>query len=192
MARHRKEVSMPCIYLVRLNGEPKYIGYTKRTIQQRWNQHCYDAKVGSTTLLHEAIRVNPIESFSVEILHTGDDPDYVLSTMEPKLIKEWKTHHNNGGFNMNNGGKGCAEVCELTKRKMSLAKRGKQKSDETRKRMSNAKRGSKVLRTKEHNERIALSTKGRIVSEETRKRMSESQRKRRSVHTIFDEIDHQV
>lgn len=177
--RHRKEVSMPCIYLVRLNGEPKYIGYTKRTIKQRWHHHCYDAKHGSTTLLHEAIRTNPPESFSVEEVHRGDDPSHVLAIMEPKLINEWKTHYKDGGFNMNHGGKGCSEVCEMTRRRMSVAKIGKRVSNETRKRMSDAKRGSKIHRTKEHNERIASATRGRVVSEETRKRMSESQQRRR-------------
>lgn len=171
---------MPSIYLVRLNGEPKYVGYTKRTLKQRWKHHCQDARNGSMTLLHVAIRNNPLESFTIETIHEGDDPLHVLSVKEPQLIAEWNTHWSKGGFNMNGGGKGNHEVSEITRSRMSIAKKGKRKSDETRRKMSEAKRGSKLKpQTKEHKKKISDSTKGRVVSEETKRRMSASQRRRR-------------
>lgn len=51
------------------NGK-RYIGYTSKTLEERFSGHLVEAKGGSTTHFHCAIRKHGQESFYSKILHT--------------------------------------------------------------------------------------------------------------------------
>lgn len=76
-----------------------YIGKTRSTQQQRWYQHCSDAKRGSDTALHQSIREHGREAFEVETLQEWEDiSDEVLRAAEIYFIQENNTFHD--GYNM--------------------------------------------------------------------------------------------
>ena len=49
------------------NGK-RYIGYTSKTLHERWEGHVKDARLGSQTHFHSAIRKYGKEVFSLEVL----------------------------------------------------------------------------------------------------------------------------
>ena len=76
-----------------------YIGKTRSTQQQRWYQHCSDAKRGSDSVLHQAIREHGREAFEVETLQEWEDiSNEALTAAETHFIGEQDTFHN--GYNM--------------------------------------------------------------------------------------------
>lgn len=131
------------VYLVRLNGVPKYVGFTSTSVERRWKKHCADAASGSNSVLHAAIRKYGPESFVVELLHKSEDVDHALNTIEPNCIVEYRTALADGGYNMTSGGEGAVGVfvSEKTRRKRSASLQGRVFSEETRRKISDAKRG---------------------------------------------------
>ena len=76
-----------------------YIGKTRSTQQQRWYQHCSDAKRNSDKDLHQAIREYGSDAFQVTTLQEWDDiSDEALQAAETYFITEHNTFHN--GYNM--------------------------------------------------------------------------------------------
>lgn len=76
-----------------------YIGKTRSTQQQRWYQHCSDAKRGSDKDLHQAIREYGSDAFQVTTLQEWDDiSNEALQAAETYFITEHDTFHN--GYNM--------------------------------------------------------------------------------------------
>lgn len=75
-----------------------YIGKTRSTQQQRWYQHCSDAKRGSDTALHQSIREHGSDAFEVETLQEWEDiSDEALQTAETYFIQQNNTFHD--GYN---------------------------------------------------------------------------------------------
>ena len=75
-----------------------YIGKTRSTQQQRWYQHCSDAKRGSTKELHQAIREYGSDAFQIITLQEWDDiSNAALQAAETYFITEHRTCHN--GYN---------------------------------------------------------------------------------------------
>ena len=75
-----------------------YIGKTRSTQQQRWYQHCSDAKRGSDTALHPSIREHGSGAFQVITLKEWDDiSDEALQAAETYFIQENNTFHE--GYN---------------------------------------------------------------------------------------------
>ena len=69
-----------------------YIGKTRSTQQQRWYQHCSDAKRGSDTALHPSIREHGHEAFEVETLQEWEDiSNEALNAAEVHFIRESNT-----------------------------------------------------------------------------------------------------
>lgn len=187
---------MPHIYLIRLRGEPKYIGYTKNSVENRWAKHLSAARTGWPQLLYRAIRKHGEDAFTVESIMEHDDAEYLRDVMEPKFIAEYKTNVDGGrGYNLTAGGEGAIgwTPSEETKRKISEANKGKVRSDEVRKRLSDLKKGVVPwMKNKKHSEdsktKMSLSKrgkpspkkgiKGKPHSEETKRKMSESHKKR--------------
>lgn len=192
---------MPSIYLIRLNGEPKYVGYTNRSIESRWAKHLSAARRGWTQVLYRAIRKHGESAFTIESLMEHEDAAYLLHEMERKFITEYKTHIRHGkGYNLTDGGEGAIGwiPTEETKQRISDAKRGKSVSDETRQRISDSKKGSvSWMKGRKHSDeakqKMSLSKKGKPSpkkgikgkphSIETRQKMSESHRKRFPLNT---------
>ena len=75
-----------------------YIGKTRSTGQQRWYQHCSNAKRGSDIVFHQAIRKYGHEAFEVEILQEWEDiSNEALNSAEVNSIREHNTYHE--GYN---------------------------------------------------------------------------------------------
>lgn len=181
--------SIYIIYLVRLNGKPVYVGFTSKTLEERWNKHCTDAtKYMSPYVFHKAIRKYGIESFSVETIYTGDDWKYTLQVMEPQFITEYNTYIRNEGYNMTMGGEGSVGFhhsletitkmsedkqgmgkgrihSEETKEKIRQSRMGKKRkpfSEEWRQNMGKASKGKKRKPfSEEHKQKISQANKGK-------------------------------
>jgi group I intron endonuclease len=112
----------------RINGK-RYVGQTTRPLEERWYWHCYEAKHGSRTRLHNAIRKYGPENFILAILYTGYEFDRsLLDECERLFIKEYDTLNHKNGYNISEGGLGGCRGYKhpvSVRRKMSAIKRGK-------------------------------------------------------------------
>ena len=190
---------MPHIYLIRLNGEPKYVGYTKNCIEKRWSEHLSAARTGWPQLLYRAIRKHGEQSFTIESIMEHEDAQYLRDVMEPKFIREYNTMANIGkGYNLTEGGEGSIGwiPSEETKKKISKANTGKKRSEEVKNRLSELKKGVVPwMKGKSHSEeaktKMSVAKKGKPSpkkgkpgkphSEETKRKMSEAHSKRISL-----------
>ena len=153
---------MGCIYRIlnKLNGK-SYIGQTVYdSPKKRWNTHMNNCKNDKhQEHLYRAIRKDGIENFEMSIIYTCNKEE--LSELECKFIKEYNTF-GNMGYNMTSGGEGRRDckASEETKRKISLAGKGRVPTEETRKKLSLANMGHKC--TEETREKIR-KTSTRVV-----------------------------
>lgn len=187
-------VSMHYIYLIKLKDKPKYVGYTSRSIVKRWKQHCHNTKILNTPLSN-AIKKYGQNEFVIEELFSSNDKNFTLRVMEPIFIWEYQTFidWDNGGYNLTLGGDAPPITSETTKKKQSLAKKGKIRgprpkeiiekirlanlnrkvSEETKLKISKSFKGKKLTET--HKQNISKNLKGRKgkpLSEETKKKLS--------------------
>ena len=110
------------------NGK-SYIGFTSKSVDQRWSEHVYWAlHRNSHYRIHAAIRKYGPENFEQYVLAEGSDENYVLNTLEPKFIAEYNTQKN--GYNTLPGGSERQSLrhSDETKQKMSLHNRWRGKS----------------------------------------------------------------
>ena len=135
------------IYLLRnkVNGKG-YVGQTRRTLEERWKEHAKPSQRKDGLALHNAIRKHGREAFERQVLNTALNLD-ALNLLERFWIKELRTLRP-GGYNLTNGGDGGFMRSVETRRRMSLAQIGNQKSKgfkhsaESRAKMSEAQRGN--------------------------------------------------
>jgi len=168
------------IYLVRLNGEPKYVGFTTQGIEKRWEEHCWKAKNNGINVIHAGIRKYGKDAFTTEVLYQSADLEHTLNIKENQFIMEHKTHVSEGGYNLTMGGEGMIGASDETRRKISKAGKGNRNavgyihSEEAKQKMSDAKRGKSSGRvcSKECKQKISEAKKGKYPSEETKYKMS--------------------
>jgi len=194
----RKVVKIAIIYLIRLWGAPKYVGYTTRNLERRWKCHCYEAQSSKGGfVLHKAIRKYSKDAFTIEELYQSADLDHTLKMKENQFIMEHKTHVTEGGYNLTMGGEGsngyiksektCRKISEANKgkvpsdearRNMSLAQKGRVHSKESRLKQSSALIGNKrslgIIRTAETRLKLSNSHKGKTLSENHRQKLSDA------------------
>lgn len=116
------------IYLIRLNGTPKYVGCTTQGLNRRWSEHKYSSKTNtdkSSPLLCEAIRQHGAAAFTIEVVCEHPDKTYAIQVLEPKYILEFATHVDNGGYNKTNGGAGASGFSAIKGRPKSAEHRAK-------------------------------------------------------------------
>ena len=69
------------IYLVSLNGVPKYVGFTLKSVEDRWKRHCKDSiskkKRFNRPLLH-AIQKYGANAFEIKEIYSGEDRNHTL------------------------------------------------------------------------------------------------------------------
>lgn len=151
-----------------------YIGFTGQNIQLRLDDHIRCAKRGDGYVLHKAIRKHGNENFSISVLYSSCDKDFVLSKVEPFFIKLFDSQNLKIGYNIADGGQGglSKSVVDQLKKRMVGNKYnlGKKHSKKTRKKMSDWQKGRKL--TEEHCNNIRKSKQN--TSKETRSRMSNS------------------
>jgi group I intron endonuclease len=101
------------------NGK-SYIGFTQKTIEERFAQHFYSAMSRKSNYrIHQAIRKYGPDAFTIHELAAGNNEEHVLNVLEPQYIAEYNTIKN--GYNTFPGGrnKGTYKHSEESKQKMS-------------------------------------------------------------------------
>lgn len=172
-----------------LINDKKYIGFTKKLIEERLKGHFSSARNNSKFALHEAIRKYGKENFVINLF--SQQPSRILAgKLEQRLIIELCTHVDLGkGYNMTSGGEGIVGISldgikrmgdahkrenlkESTIEKMRNAKLGRELSSVTKSRMSESHTGKKF--TEEHKQKIGNANKLENCSLEKRKKLSEA------------------
>ena len=133
------------IYLICKDGEPKYVGFTTQTIEERWAKHVSCAKNGGEYVLHKAIRKYGPDAFTIRLEVEHENEEYCLNELERLTIESYGTHKDDGGYNMTYGGekppsfKGRKHSPEA-RAKISAAGKGRIFSDEARAKIGAANR----------------------------------------------------
>lgn len=150
-----------------------YIGQTK-DLNARKRQHKYDSLTTNSnsfnTPFHNAIRKYGIENFKWEILEK-DIPSWIINIKEIEFIKIFNSFSN--GYNLTIGGQTGTgflgkKHTDEAKKKISLARKGKKLSEETKQRMRKPKKPF----SEEHKRNLSLAHMGFIPSDETRRKIS--------------------
>lgn len=146
------------VYIHIFPNNKVYIGMTCQEPKERWkrgkaykeNRHLYNAinKYGWDNIEHKILFDN-LEKEDAEL-------------KEINLIKEYKANDNQYGYNIEYGGCHNGKTSEQTKRKISMANKGKRNSPQT-----EFKKGHKTIFTKDMREKISRKNKGRHASIQT-------------------------
>lgn len=129
-----------------------YIGITCKDPKKRWKN---GLGYRTQTYFYRAICKYGWDNFEHEIIFS-DLTENVAKYKEQTLIQLYRSNEKEYGYNLTSGGDGCPGVIpsEETRKKLSIANKGKIRTLETRERLSKAKTGVKL-------------------SEETRRKLSE-------------------
>lgn len=157
----------------------KYFGITSNNPKRRWdNGRGYK----TNQLFYNYIKKYGWESIKHEIIFSGLS-EIEAKQMEQKLIKKYNTQNKKYGFNLTAGGDSDFSPCEETRLKMSIARKKRIITDETRKKASISCSGEKngfygKHHTKETKEKLRKASTGRIgffrgkkLSEEHKKKI---------------------
>ena len=175
------------IYLItNLNNNKKYVGLTKFSITERFYQH---TKRGF--ILTEAIKKYGENKFFIELIEEVDTAGRAYE-LEQYYIKEYNTKVPYG-YNLTDGGDGifgwevteeyrqeCSERVKQLHKEKKVGMYGKNHSDETKRKMSLASKGKSkpwLIGRKlspESIEKLRQINLGRVLSDETRKKISEN------------------
>lgn len=165
---------LPYVYLLtHRNTQQFYFGYRERNIVSS----SFDLGITYFTS-SKYIKNLGFENFEIQILAEFFKPKNAYD-YEQTLIKEHRKnilclnrHFTNGKQFRYIRQIGTYKTSEETKKKQSLAHKGKIKTEETKIKLSNALKGRIV--SEETKAKISIAGKGRIVSEETRAKISKS------------------
>ena len=175
------------IYLIsNLENNKKYVGLTKFSITERFYQH-----VKRGFLLTEAIKKYGEDEFFIELIEEVDTAGRAYE-LEQYYIKEYNTKVPYG-YNLTDGGDGifgwevteeyrqeCSERVKQLHKEKKVGMYGKNHSDETKRKMSVASKGKSkpwLIGRKlspESIEKLRQINLGRVLSDETRKKISEN------------------
>ncbi|CAB4130069.1 grpIintron_endo, group I intron endonuclease [uncultured Caudovirales phage] len=174
----------------KVNGK-LYIGITKLTLDQRWQQHCRDA-TNAKYPIHRAIDKYGTENFTIEVIQESEDRKFI-SSLEESTILQFNSREN--GYNVATGGYG-GDLGPLAnaKRKSTVAARTDIQKQELSKKLSKIRTGKKrsealkakmsalqkerggygpSVQTPETRRKISKSNTGKVRSQEFRQRNSE-------------------
>lgn len=162
------------IYIItNTTNENFYIGKTKKSIEDRFIEHKYSAKIGSDYYLHRAIRKYGEENFRIDQLEFLVDEN-----LSGEREKFW-IHELKPDYNMTSGGEGGdywkgktfseehryklgksfrgkkrPPMSMEQREKIRQANLGKKASDQTKLKMSNTRKG--VAKSPEHRAKLAI------------------------------------
>jgi len=171
-----------------------YIGITKLTIQQRWNQHLKDA-TDPKYPIHRAIHKYGAQNFVIEVLLELDDRK-TIGKLEEEFIVKHKSRITENGYNVAKGGYGgdlgeevnakrratranrSPEEKELLSKKLSQGHLGIRPTDEVRAKLSQQQLARGGYGPKEHSAatkiKMSVAGKGKPKSQKTRLAMAAS------------------
>jgi len=152
----------------------RYIGYTTKSIDERFKTHCKKSKRGSKLKFHNAIRKYGQDSWISEILEEIDNEED-LTEREKYWIKYYNSYEN--GYNLTEGGdgrgfvKGRKQTVEHTEKiRISHKNRwkneqhplkGRNVSEKTKKKIRNTLLGKKHTQERKLNQSIAAKNRKR-------------------------------
>lgn len=167
----------------RTNGK-RYIGWTSKTMEERWQFHCMMAmKFNSRLIFHQAIRKYGPESFDHKVLVVTESmieaKNYEKTYIELHQTFAFDLQH--WGYNGTRGGDGAVghKHTPETLIRMSESQKGeknhmfgKKTSDEVRQKLSEKLKG--CVFTEEHRANLRKSCANLVVSEETKLKISKT------------------
>jgi group I intron endonuclease len=146
------------------NGK-RYVGYTSKTAEERFEQHLLNARWKRKTALYDAIRCYGPSAFSVEVLQLCRDHQHACEVEVACIVSSGSLLPD--GYNMTHGGDGVP----LTREQIDSA---------------NAKKRGK---SSDKQKAAALRRRGSKASPETRAKLSVAQRgKKHSEEWVFKQI----
>lgn len=151
------------VYCHTSNDGRRYIGITSNNPNRRWdNGRGYK----SNSLFYNYIKKYGWNSIKHDILF-NDLTEEQAKKIEIDLIKQYNTQDKKYGFNLTAGGDSGFSPNEETRKKMSISRRKRTLTKETRKKLSEALKGKKngfygKHHTKEAKEKIALGNRGKV------------------------------
>lgn len=165
-----------------------YIGQTISTLIERWKQHIKDAKKIKNQSIHfyRAILARGEKSFiPLELLEEKEfeeeninEAKIWMDIRESFYIEKFDSFNN--GYNSTKGGGGILGLkhSEESKKKISLAGKGRIHTEDSKRKMSEAKMGNKCnlgkKRSQETKEKLSISNTGKKHSVEAKRKMSEA------------------
>jgi group I intron endonuclease len=161
-----------------------YIGQTVHTLNKRIKSHIIRTNNNSKTYFHNALRKYGFENFEWEVIEKCESKEE-LDEMEFHYIKQYKSYWKENGYNLTYGGDGRYGfiVNDETKKKLSIANKGKKRSEKTKEKIRVAQTGKKnSFYGKKHTKKsletikrkVSESLSGRSIDYEWRKKISES------------------
>lgn len=127
-----------CVYChTLLKDGRKYVGITSNKPKCRWHR---GLGYVNNQYFYRTIKKYGWEAFEHTILYSNLSKEEA-EEIEMKLIKEWQTQDKRKGFNIREGGNASLNNKE-TRKKISIANKGRKVSDETKKKISVANSGS--------------------------------------------------
>lgn len=147
-----------------------YIGLD--TTGNRKKRHCYDARDGSQTHFHRALRKYPsMEYWEWDIIGVTTNTEQ-LKSMEVDLILQHNSYAD--GYNSTQGGDGCfgRVTSDETKAKISAANSGRTLSPERKQQIREYRLGSKA--SVETRREMSRTRKGKRLYETTKQLISEA------------------
>jgi len=126
---------MPIIYkITNTLNDKKYIGFTSKSIEERWRQHLHQALIQNTkTHFYNAIRKYGELVWKLEIIDENSDYDYTLKILEGHHISQYDSNElyntllngGMGGITSTSFKKGC--VPSIKGKKMPIISESKKK-----------------------------------------------------------------
>lgn len=90
-----------------INGKI-YVGYTKKELKERFNEHCKPRSKGALKMpIVMAIKKYGIENFKIELLEESENDEYIHEEREKYWINVLQATNNKIGYNLAAGGNGC-------------------------------------------------------------------------------------
>lgn len=162
-----------------INGK-KYIGQTIGTLASRWIQHKCTAKTGRISALCSAIRKYGVDNFEMILLDDTANTIDELNVLEQIYIETKRTLSPNG-YNLRGGGNNHV-MSEESKLKLSMVKTGHKQSAATKRKRSLAMKGKLPWNTgkrltdeqKKNYKTRATAWKGKHLSQETRQKLRDA------------------
>lgn len=155
-----------------------YIGITTASLDERMARHIRSSRSKSKRkcYFHRALAVYNKESFIWEILESCESKEQLIAR-EQFYILYYQSYRPDKGYNLTYGGDGCYANIE-TRRKISLALKGRKHADETKKKIGQSmlatkKANGKLKHSLETRRKISASLTGKTIPPETRRKISQ-------------------